>query len=292
MGSFSGAKSTSGSAQKWAAPVASAAANTATNVFNANQGNLGQITQQVQNLLPSLQQKYNNGNPALNAAQGYVKNTLNPSFLSGSNPYLQKMIASTAGDVTDRVGAAYGSRGSYGGTAWAGNLTRELADSENALRYGDYASRMQQQQSAAGLAPQMAAADYLAINPLLQTATTAAQLPYTGLEAYTGALGTLFNGSVQKSAGLGNSIAGGLASGIGSAAGMAMSDIRVKKDIAKVGELPDGLGIYDFRYVWDDDNSPLHRGVMAQEVEKLRPWALGPTVCGVMSVDYSKLEAR
>lgn len=289
MGISGGGKTVSGSAQKWAAPIATAAANTATGIFNANQPNLNAITSQVQGLLPGLQTKYNNGNPALNSAQGYAKDVLGGKYLGQGNPYLNSMIDATNRSVTNQVGAAYGSRGSFGGTAWQQGLAGQLAEAQNALRYGDYSQERQNQQQAMSAAPQMAAADYLGIQPLLQTATTAAALPYTGLEAYTGALGTLMNGSATKAPGIGSSILGGLASG----AGMALaSDIRVKKDIAKVGELEDGLGVYDFRYVWEDD-TPLHRGVMAQEVEKLRPWALGPTFGdGYMTVDYSKLEAR
>lgn len=287
MGLSSGAKSTSGSAQKWAAPIATAAANTATGIFNANQPGLNAVSSQVSNLLPGLQKKYDQGNGMLNAAEKYGQGVLGGQYLKQGNPYLNSMIDATNRNVTNQVGAAYGSRGSFGGTAWQENLGRTLAEQQNALRYGDYSQERQMQQQAMQSAPQMAAADYLGIQPLLQTAQTAATLPYTGLEAYTGALGTLMNGSSQKSAGIGSSILGGLASG----AGMALaSDIRVKTDITKVGELEDGLGVYDFRYVWDADT--LHRGVMAQEVEKLRPWALGPVVDGIMTVDYSKLEAR
>lgn len=290
MGISGGSKSKSGSAQDWAKPIATSAANTATGIFNANQPNLNAITQQVQGLLPSLQTKYQNGNPALNSAQGYAKSVLGGQYLKQGNPYLQGMINATNRDVTNQVGAAYGSRGSFGGTAWQENLGRTLADAQNSLRYGDYSAERDNMQEAMSAAPQMAAADYLGIQPLLQTATTAAALPYTGLEAYTGSLGTLFNGGVTKQS---NGI-GGIVSGVGSmmSGAAALSDIRVKKDIAKVGELEDGLGVYDFRYVWEDD-TPLHRGVMAQDVEKLRPWALGPTFGdGYMTVDYSKLEAR
>ena len=288
MGLSSGAKTTSGSAQKWAAPIATAAANTATGIFNANQPGLNAISSQVSGLLPGLQKKYDQGNGMLNAAEKYGQNVLGGQYLKAGNPYLNSMIDATNRNVTNQVGAAYGSRGSFGGTAWQENLGRTLAEQQNALRYGDYSQERQMQQQAMQSAPQMAAADYLGIQPLLQTAQTAATLPYTGLEAYTGALGTLMNGSVQKSAGLGQMLLGNAASGAASAA--AASDIRVKTDITKVGELEDGLGVYDFRYVWDADT--LHRGVMAQEVEKLRPWALGPVVDGVMTVDYSKLEAR
>lgn len=288
MGLSSGAKTTSGSAQKWAAPIATAAANTATGIFNANQPGLNAITQQVTGLLPGLQKQYDQGNGMLNAAEKYGQGVLGGQYLKQGNPYLNSMIDATNRNVTNQVGAAYGSRGSFGGTAWQQGLAGQLAEAQNALRYGDYSQERQMQQQAMQSAPQMAAADYLGIQPLLQTAQTAAALPYVGLDAYTGALGTLMNGSVQKGPGLGQTLLASAASG--AASGAAASDIRVKTDITKVGELEDGLGVYDFRYVWDADT--LHRGVMAQEVEKLRPWALGPVVDGIMTVDYSKLEAR
>ena len=289
MGLSSGGKTVSGSAQKWAAPIATAAANTATGIFNANQPGLNAVSSQVSNLLPGLQKKYDQGNGMLNAAEKYGQGVLGGQYLKQGNPYLNSMIDATNRNVTNQVGAAYGSRGSFGGTAWQQGLTNQLAEAQNALRYGDYSQERQNQQQAMSAAPQMAAADYLGIQPLLQTAQTAAALPYVGLESYTGALGSLMNGSTQTSPGLGRFLLGNAASGAASAA-TAASDIRVKTDITKVGELEDGLGVYDFRYVWDADT--LHRGVMAQEVEKLRPWALGPVVDGIMTVDYSKLEAR
>lgn len=103
-------------------------------------------------------------------------------------------------------------------------------------------------------------------------------------------INTSMNGTTTQPSGLLNSLLSAGAS-IGSAAIMA-SDIRVKRDIVKLGEEADGLGVYAYNYIWDDEAEPLRFGVMAQEVEALRPWALGPTVDGVMSVDYSKLGAN
>jgi hypothetical protein len=92
--------------------------------------------------------------------------------------------------------------------------------------------------------------------------------------------------TAKKSGGLLNPIIGAAAT-IGSAA---ISERRVKRDIEQIGTLDDGLGVYNFRYIWDDDAAPLHTGVMVDEVEKARPWALGPVVDGIQTVDYAKLE--
>lgn len=107
-----------------------------------------------------------------------------------------------------------------------------------------------------------------------------------------GAAGTIANvGQVSSSQGgapsLFSSIAGGIGQ-IGQAVGTAatFSDRRLKTDITKIDEFPDGLGIYEFRYLGHPKKSV---GVMADEVEKIRPWALGPVVDGFATVNYEAL---
>lgn len=92
-------------------------------------------------------------------------------------------------------------------------------------------------------------------------------------------------GQTSKSNGGGPSTAGTIASTVGSIASI-FSDRRLKTAIRKVGEFADGLGIYTFRY---HGQSQRVKGVMADEVAKLRPWALGPTVVGFATVNYGAL---
>lgn len=67
-----------------------------------------------------------------------------------------------------------------------------------------------------------------------------------------------------------------------------MSDRRLKRDIHRLGERPDGLGVYLYRYLW----SPLWQvGVMAQEALKIAPQAVARHPSGFLMVDYSKLGA-
>lgn len=80
---------------------------------------------------------------------------------------------------------------------------------------------------------------------------------------------------------------GGAAQGIGAA--VAASDPRLKKNVELLEVEPDGLGIYAFRYNDDSPDLPLLVGVMADEVARIRPHALGPLTEGYMSVDYGKL---
>lgn len=64
------------------------------------------------------------------------------------------------------------------------------------------------------------------------------------------------------------------------------SDRRLKRDIVRVSEFSDGLGIYAYRHVMGIKRI---LGVMADEVERLRPWALGPKIAGYRTVNYGAL---
>jgi hypothetical protein len=145
------------------------------------------------------------------------------------------------------------------------------------------------QSAAAGMLPAYTDASYAGYTPLLGASQLAGQLPYYGSQSL-GTMGSLL-GNYGTTTG---TQPGGWGSDLISA-GMAalpfipgISDRRLKTNIRKLGEASDGLGHYSYRYVWDAPET-VRAGVMADEVAKLRPWALGPTVASYMSVDYSKL---
>jgi hypothetical protein len=83
---------------------------------------------------------------------------------------------------------------------------------------------------------------------------------------------------------------GGL-SGLGAAAlgGWALSDLRLKKNIRKIGRLDDGTGLYSFRYRDGVNGDGAQVGVMAQEIESRHPNAVAETDRGTKLVDYSAL---
>lgn len=66
----------------------------------------------------------------------------------------------------------------------------------------------------------------------------------------------------------------------------AASDIRLKRDIERIGTLPSGLPTYSFKYVYSDE--PMI-GVMAHEAEKIFPNAIAYNEHGFASVDYSQI---
>lgn len=77
----------------------------------------------------------------------------------------------------------------------------------------------------------------------------------------------------------------GLAGTLGGAA-IRYSDRRVKEDIHRIGAADNGLPLYTFRYKGEPD---MEIGVMAQDVEKVQPWAVGEDSRGVKMVDYARI---
>ena len=80
---------------------------------------------------------------------------------------------------------------------------------------------------------------------------------------------------------------GGLMS-LGGAAISRYSDIRLKKNIKKIGKLRDGINIYSYNYI-DYKDLPKEKqiGVMAQEVEKVIPEAVITMADGYKAVNYA-----
>lgn len=72
---------------------------------------------------------------------------------------------------------------------------------------------------------------------------------------------------------------------LGSAAiiGIMMSDRRTKTDIKQVDVSPNGVNIYEFKYIGSEGT---YRGVMADEV----PWASKEGPSGYQMVDYDKVD--
>jgi hypothetical protein len=83
----------------------------------------------------------------------------------------------------------------------------------------------------------------------------------------------------QNALNLGGTIARG-------AAAFAASDIRVKTNIERVGELASGLPVYEFDYVW---GGPRQIGVMAQDVMQVFPDAVAEHPEGYLMVDYGAI---
>ena len=219
-------------------------------------------------------------------AQGLVNNTINGGYLNG-NPYMQGMIDRTNESVSNRVNSNFSASGRYGSDYHTGELTRGLADAENQMRYANYGQERAYQNDAVGQAQNLMGGSQGLLN-------NAAELPWIGVGALNGNVRNASNGyGTQTSK---EALGPQLLRAASSAANAAIaSDIRLKTNIELVGKMPDGLGIYDFDYLPIEGRiaefmpSGRHRGVMAHEVESLRPDALGPVIDGYATVNYEVL---
>lgn len=65
-----------------------------------------------------------------------------------------------------------------------------------------------------------------------------------------------------------------------------VSDIRLKRDVVRVGTHENGCGIYRFKYLWSDTE---YFGAIAQEVAQHAPEAVSDGPGGFLAVDYAAL---
>jgi hypothetical protein len=80
--------------------------------------------------------------------------------------------------------------------------------------------------------------------------------------------------------------------GLGGAGIMAFSDIRMKENIKQIYWLPNGLPVYEYEYkpeFKDIAGHGVHIGVMAQEVEMVKPEAVITNADGYKMVNYGLL---
>jgi hypothetical protein len=223
-------------------------------------------------------------------SQGLVNDTLSGKYLNG-NPYLDGMINKTRENITNNVQSQFAGAGRYGSDYNVGELSRQLSDAENQMRFQNYAQERGYQNQAVDQAQSL-------MNGSQGLLNNAAELPWIGVGALNGNVRQASNGyGVTKQTGnIGQQLLAGASAAAAAYAGSPnASDIRLKTNIEKVGEYPDGLGIYDFDYLPIEGQIAAfmpegrQRGVMAHEVAALRPDALGPVIDGYATVNYGAL---
>jgi hypothetical protein len=258
--------------------------------YSANQPQIQGSADALWKQIPGMMEKAFTPSATVLGANTNLQDVLAGKYLNGS-PHLQGIIDDTAGDVTDRVQSAFGRAGRTGSGANAGVLTKELASAENGLRYSNYNAERQAQMQALGLVPSIEGAQYAGIAPTLAAMQAAAGIPLDAANAYAGGTGNLLGqyntSTTTKIPGLGEQFSM-LMQNVGKVgqAAAVFSDRRLKANIERVGTLSDGLGVYDYDYVWGGERQ---RGVMADEVAQLRPWALGEPVNGFATVRMEAL---
>lgn len=188
-----------------AQPAILGAGDALTNTYNANAGTIQSAADSITGLMPSMVDKYKQGDAGVNAARDYNVGVLGGKFLDQGNPYLQQIIDQSGNDVKNQMQAALGQRGLTGGSSYADIISRNVGQNAGNLRYNDYNQERARMATAAGQAPGIAQADYLSISPLLAS-LEASQAPLNAAGNYAGSIGGLFgnyNKTTQKQGALG-----------------------------------------------------------------------------------------
>jgi hypothetical protein len=261
--------------------------NTASGIVSGNQGNLDSLAGDIRGQLPGLQQMAFGPNPALQAGMGYAQDVLGGRYLGEGNPYMAGMLDETRQNVGNQVNSTFSMAGRTGGGNHAERLGQGLAQAENQLRYADYDAERNRMTQQGGLLPGLMQAQYSGIMPWLATAETAGRLPYAGVGALSPIIG-LAQGS-GTTTGTQSQAWGPAMMAAAAQAAAAASDPRLKTDVEKVGQMGE-LGIYEWTYRNDmgvELPEGRYRGVMADEVAEVAPWALGEPINGYMTVRYT-----
>lgn len=193
-------KSTSRPAAEYA-PYIMGGANALQGAYDTNAPAIQSATNSVTGLLPSMLEKYQQGNPAVNAATSYNADVLSGRYLGG-NPELDNVVSRSVNDTVNAGQAALGLRGLTGGSSYADILSRNAGRVASDLRYGDYNQERARMATAAGQAPGIASADAIQVAPMLAT-LDASQTPLRAAAGYSsglaGLLGPYQNQTIRKS---------------------------------------------------------------------------------------------
>ena len=193
------------------------------------------------------------------------------------------------GQLAAGLGGQFGTIG--GGLAGLGQQTQQqLANQVNLLsQLGTQGQATQQ----AALSRQFAGAQQLAQEPLQRLLTGQQMLAGAPMGGISGGTGTSAyqRGVYQQPTALGQAVgaAGTIMTGLGA---MGISDMDLKTNIKKVGELEPGIGWYTWD--WNEKGKALGaesepaEGVLAQEVLEVKPDAV-IVKDGYYAVDYSKV---
>lgn len=207
---------------------------------------------------------------------------------SGANPNLVNQATKTLGTTISNADAQAGSQyytnalGQQANAAAVGAPNLNAANWQNVAGLGAAGTTVDQQRQAQDTSNQ-SAYNYNANSQMNYISQYLAMLNggYPGGESTGSSTGQSYQpaNSFSSMAGAG---LGGL--GLGLQAFNSFSDERLKDDIAVIGKTHDGQPIHIFKYKGDDKPTI---GLMAQEVEKVRPEAVSMDPSGFKKVNYA-----
>lgn len=263
-----------------AQPILLGAGQGITNTVNNNAANLSSIESGITGgTIPGIQNQIGDQQEQLQPGFNYINETLGGNYLN-ANPYTTA-LANQAGEAAgNAVNSAFSNAGRTGGGNHATELAAGVDRAQNQVLFQNHQNERGLQNQALGQLPGFSTSQFAGYSPLLGAQQLAGQLPYYGANAL-GGIGGLYGGyGTQTGTQPGGWLNGLLGAGasLGSAAIMA-SDRKLKTNIRKVGEAKDGLGKYEWNWKSAPDGETV-RGVIADEVKELRPWAYVPNYQG------------
>jgi hypothetical protein len=172
--------------------------------YQSGKGMASDLSNQYAGLVPGLLQQQRDGDPTINAAQGYAQNVLGGQYLN-DNPLLQGIVDQTNDSVTDRTNAGIGMRGQTGGSAQYEGLSNNLAENEGRLRWQNYNQERQNMNNMASLSPSLAAGQQIPLAAAMAAGESAVNLPWVGANNSArntaGLLGQYTNQETKQSGG-------------------------------------------------------------------------------------------
>lgn len=273
MGLSSSPKSTStsysGSSNPAFSPYAINAVNQVESQYGKAQPGLDALVGLSNNtVVPGLANQFGQSQAAAGQARGYNSDVVSGKYMQG-NPYISDILGQLNEQIGNSVGGHFSVNGRYGSGANQAVMGKQIANADANVLYANYGDEMARRDQAANALQTGNLGDTASLLQALQQGST---MPYAGSESLANSLGALFSGGQDKSKQTGASpIWGAIGAGLG-AAGAALSDRRLKTNIVKVGEYPDGLGIYEWNWK-SAPNGTKVKGVIADEVKALRPAA-------------------
>ena len=118
--------------------------------------------------LNALETRAGAGSPTLGAANSYAQNVLGGQYLNGGNPEFGNMVNQIGMATRPSIDATFASAGRYGSGAHSNSYADALTRQAGQLAFQNYGQERGMQQQMAGLAPQLAQADYLDPQMMLQ----------------------------------------------------------------------------------------------------------------------------
>jgi hypothetical protein len=293
----------------------------------------------TQAALSALYERGVKGSPYGQSIMANLDETMGGKYLDvDANPYFQKALA--AGfrpqneqfmqEVLPGLEGRFALSGRYGSGAHTGttdravdSLNRAQADAAAKASSGAYDAERSRMLGAAGTAaglfPQLQAADYQDINAMGQAGagwdrynqslidSDIARYNYDAnkdwnyINRYLASLNAGYPGgemsgtvrgsampSTNPTADTLNAVFKGAGLGLSALGMFGFSDRRLKEDITPVGALNDGQTVYSYRYKGDPRTQI---GLLAQEVERVHPDAVARHPSGLRMVDYRRATA-